>query len=110
MLTGPSSAFSLLSVIYLLYIFSVLSRKLGRVTKMKPYYRGFYWAMGLIGLALAADWLRLTAQMSPQLLPRVLLDDRIYLFIYDLPLAAAVTLSLGVAWHYWSWLFKEHGQ
>ena len=110
MLTGPSSAISLLSVIYLLYIFSVLSRKLGNVTKMKPYYRGFYWAMGLIGLALAASWPRLIAQLSPRLLPVVLLDDRIYLFIYDLPLAAAATLSLSVAWRYWSWLFKERGQ
>jgi hypothetical protein len=109
MLTGPSSAISLLAVIYLLYIFSVLSRKLGQVTKMKPYYHGFYWAVGLTGLALAASWLRLIAQLSPQLLPQVLLDDRVYLFSYDLPLAAAATLSLGVAWRYWSWLFKEHG-
>jgi hypothetical protein len=110
MFTGPSSEISLLSIIYLLYIFSVLSRKLGHVMKMKPYYRGFYGAMGLIGLALVASWLRLTAQLSPQLLPVVLLDDRVYLFIYDLPLAAAVTLSLGVAWRYWSWLFKERGR
>lgn len=107
MFTGPSSAISLLSVIYVLYIFSILSRKLGQVTKMKPYYRGFYGAMGLIGLALAASWPRLLAQLAPRLLPVALLDDRVYLFIYDLPLAAAATISLGVAWRYWSWLFKE---
>ena len=78
----------MLSVIYRPYIVSVLSRKLGRVMKMKPYYRGFYGALGLIGLALATSWRRLIAQRSLQLPPRELLDDRVYLVSYDLPLAA----------------------
>ena len=41
MLTGPSSVISLIAELYMLYIFAILSRKLGNVTKMKPYYRGF---------------------------------------------------------------------
>jgi hypothetical protein len=110
MLTGPSLALSLFGVIYMLYIFSVLSRKLGGVTKMRPYYRGFYVAMGLIGLAVVASWLLLTVRVTPDLLPAAWHDETLYLVIFAVALVIAVTLSLGVAWRYWGWLFKERGR
>jgi hypothetical protein len=110
MLTGPSLAFSLIGVIYLLYIFSVLSRKLGSVTKMRPFYRGYYVAMGMIGLAVVASWLLLTVRMTPDLLPVAWRDETLYLVIFNAALAVAVTLSLVLAWRYWGWLFKERGR
>jgi hypothetical protein len=110
MLTGPASAISLLALIYMLYIFSVLSRKLGSVTKMKPWYRAFYWASGLIGLAIVVSWLLLTSRVTPDLLPMTLRDETPYLVVFDVALAVAVTLSVVVAWRYWGWLFKEHGR
>jgi len=110
MLTGPSLAFSLVGVIYLLYILSVLSRKLGGVTKMRPIYRGFYVAMGLIGLGVVSSWLLFTARVTPELLPAAWRDETLYLVIFNVALAVAVTLSLGVAWRYWGWLFKERGR
>ena len=109
MLTGPSFAISLCGVIYMLYIFSVLSRKLGGVTKMRPFYRGFYIAMGLIGVAAVASWLLLTVRVTPDLLPATLRDETLYLVIFVAALSIAVTLGLGVAWRYWGWLFKERG-
>ncbi len=110
MLTGPSLAFSLIGVIYLVYIFSVLSRKLGSVTKMRPFYRGFYVAIGLIGLALVSSWLLLTARITPDLLPVAWRDETLYLVVFNATLAVAVTLSLVLAWRYWGWLFKERGR
>jgi hypothetical protein len=110
MLTGPSLAFSLIGVIYLLYILSVLSRKLGSVTKMRAFYRGFYLAIGLIGLAVVASWLLLTVRITPDLLPVAWRDETLYLVIFNTTMAVAVTLSLVLAWRYWGWLFKERGR
>ncbi len=107
MFTGPSLALSLIGVIYMLYIFSVLSRKLGGVTKMPPLYRGFYVAIGLMGLALLTSWLMLTVRVTPDLLPAAWREENLYRVIFVVALAVAVTLGLGVAWRYWGWLFKE---
>lgn len=106
-ITGPFSIISLLAEIYLLYIYVILSRKLGNVTKMKPYYRGFYLAMALIGVAAAAHLIRLVSALAPAGVPAPFNADAFYLFTYYLPLALAGTLSLIVAWRYWGWLFKE---
>ncbi len=110
MLTGPSFAISLFGVIYMLYIFSVLSRKLGGVTKMRPLYRGFYVAMGLIGLAAMSSWLLLTIRVTPALIPAALRDETVYLVIFVAALSIAVTVGVAVAWRYWGWLVKERGR
>jgi len=107
MLTSPSSIISLVAELYMLYIFAVLSRKLGAVTKMKPYYRGYYAAMGLILVAIVAHSLRLTSQVSPNLLPELLANRAFYFWAYDLPLALAATLGVILALRYWGWLFRE---
>ncbi len=106
-ITGPFSIISLLAEIYLLYIYVILSRKLGTVTKMKPYYRGFYVAMVLIGLAAVAHLIRLISALAPQAVPPVFNLDGFYILLYYAPLALAGTLSLAIAWRYWGWLFKE---
>ena len=48
----PVSLVSLIGVLVTLHIFGELSRRLGAVTKMKPYYRGFYLAMALVVLSI----------------------------------------------------------
>ncbi len=107
LLTGPSSVISLFAEIYMLYLFSVLSRKLGSVTKMKPHYRGFHWAIGLIVVAIFAHSLRLTAVVTPDFVPEVFRHDEFYLLTYFLPMLLAATLSLIMAVRYWGWLFRE---
>lgn len=106
MLTGPSSVIGLLAEMYMLYIFAVLSRKLGAVTHMPPYYRGFYWAMGLIGVAVVAHAMRLAASAAPDW-PPTLNSDVFFLLTYDLPLGLSVITGVAVAWRYWNWLFRE---
>lgn len=107
MLTSPSSVLSLLGELYMLYIFSVLSRKLGAVTKMKPYYRGYYVAMVLIVVAVVAHSLRLTSQVMPEELPDLLHSREFTFWFYDVPLAFAATIGFAVAVRYWGWLFRE---
>ena len=107
-LTGPPSVIGLVAALYLLYIFVILSRKLGAVTKMKPYYRGLYIGMGLILIAIVAHSLRITSLISPSLLPEALNSGPFYLLAYYLPMALAATISLVVAVRYWGWLFREH--
>lgn len=97
-LSIPFSVVGLVAVMYLLYIFAALSRRLGAVTKMKPYYRGFYGAMFAVAVAAVASVLRQSGSG---------LEGRVYLFIYHLPLVAAGLISLVVAYRYWGWLFLE---
>ncbi len=106
LITIPSSLISLGAVLYLLYIFAVLSRKLGAVTKMKPYYRGLYWAMGLIGVAFVGESLHLTTFAVPEAIPWQ--GDVFYSLTFTLPLLAAAIVALLVVLRYWSWLFREN--
>ncbi len=94
----PFSASGLVAVMVTLYIFATLSRRLGMVTKMKPYYRGFYVAMAAVAVAIGVAVLREPAADG---------DRSIYIVVYYLPLIAAGVISLAVAYRYWGWLFRE---
>lgn len=106
-IVAPPSVLGLLSALFMLYLFSTLSRRLGDVTKMKPYYRGLYFGMALVVLAIVAHLLRVVAWLEPTTLPEIFTDNAFYLIFYYLPLALAVTISLVVVFRYWSWLFTE---
>jgi uncharacterized membrane protein YbjE (DUF340 family) len=41
------------------------------------------------------------------MVPAVLTDPIFYLLLHHLPMAIAMSISLGVTWYYWSWLLKE---
>jgi len=97
-LSIPFNVVGLAGVMYLLYIFAALSRRLGAVTKMKPYYRGFYAAMLAVAVAAVASVLRQSG---------LGLEGRLYVFSYHLPLVAAGLISLIIASRYWGWLFLE---
>jgi hypothetical protein len=107
---APPSVLGLLAALFMLYIFLTLSRKLGNVTKMKPYYRGLYFGIALIGLAVLAHLLRVIWWLDAAALPEVFTSDTFYLLTYYLPMVLAVTLSLVVVWRYWSWLFTERNR
>lgn len=95
-LSIPFSVVGQIAFIYLLYIFAALSRRLGAVTKMKPYYRGFYLAMALVGVATFAAVLRRPGEPAES-----------YILVYHAPLVLAGLISLAVAYRYWGWLFLE---
>jgi len=94
----PLGVVGLIAVIYLVYIFANLSQRLGAVTKMPPYFRFFYAAMGLLLIAMLARVIRSNGWMD---------SLAFYLMTYHLPFVIAIAVSVGVAWRYWSWLFKE---
>ena len=106
-LTAPLGTLGLFSVVFMMFMLADLSRRLGSVTKMKPYYRVFYVAMGLLSIATVARVLRSSVVLSPDVGPPILHNPVFYLIAYHLPLVIAVTLGVGVTWRYWGWLFRE---
>ncbi len=106
-LTAPLGSLSLLAVIYTFFILANLSRRYGQVIRLPPYYRGFYVAMGFVWLAFLSHLIQDTVIIAPQEAPSLLNNKWFYLLTYYLPLAVAVTLAIGVAWRYWSWILKE---
>lgn len=106
-LTTPLGIVGLLSIFFLMLTLANLSRRLGAVTKMPPYYRGFYVAMGILAAPLVVRLVRSSVRLPSDAGPALLYSPIFYLFAYYLPLAIAVALSSAVAWRYWGWLFKE---
>lgn len=106
-LTIPAALVASLALVYLLYIFTILSRRLGAVTKMKPHYRWLYVSLALVGVSLTSEWIVLTLRSMPQTAPEFLLSDWFYLAGHTVPLVAAVVLALVVVLRYWGWLFQE---
>ena len=103
----PLGMVGLLAVMYTLYILANLSQRLGAVTKITPYYRVFYVAIALLAVALLAR-----VSLGSMVLSQVPGTDLsgtspVTLVAYHVPFAGAMTVSVAIAWRYWSWLFKE---
>ena len=105
--TIPAAFMASLATVYLLYIFATLSRKLGAVTKMKPYYRWLYMALALVVVSLVCEWIVLMLRTSPQAAPDWLLSEWFYFAGHTVPLAVAAVLALSIVLRYWGWLFRE---
>jgi hypothetical protein len=105
-LTAILGSFSLLAVIYTLYILAHLSRRYGQVIKLTPHYRGFYVSIGLVCLAFVSHLMKGSMINAGQQAPSLLTDDRFYLLTYYLPLTLAAAVALGAAWRYWGWLLR----
>jgi hypothetical protein len=95
------------SLIFLFYILARLSEKLGAVTKMAPHYRWFWVGMGFLGVALIAQFLRISVLLTKQASYFWLDAPAFYLITYHLPMVIGITISLVVTWRYWSWLLTE---
>jgi hypothetical protein len=106
-LTMPAALIASIALIYFLYIFATLSRRLGAVTKMKPYYRWLYVAAALVLVSLACEWIVLMFRAAPQAAPELLLSEWFYLLGHTVPLLIAVALALIIVLCYWGWLFRE---
>ena len=106
-LSVPATLIGLGGVIFIIHILAVLSRRLGAVTKMKPYYQRFYIAIGLVTVALVAKWFILMVEPVPEVAPAWLLSDWFYFAGFVIPLLAGTGLAVMVALRYWSWLFRE---
>lgn len=106
-LTAPLASLGLVALMYAAYILANLSRRFGFILKMKPYYRGFYIAIGLMTIALISHLLRASVILDPDKAPEPFDQVWFYLLTFYLPLTIGIGLCLAVAWRYWSWLLKE---
>jgi uncharacterized membrane protein len=107
LLVTPLGVIGLAAVAYMLYIFANLSRRLGAVTKMKPYYRGFYVAIGLLIISILARVTLSSLALAPEPRNDLVSTPLFSLVAYHIPFALAMATSVALAWRYWSWLFKE---
>lgn len=76
---------------------------MGKVTRAPRYYLGFFVAALLIGLSVVVRLLDVL-----QLVVISAVDPFWVLVVVGLP-AFGLTLSLIIAWRYWSWLLAERG-
>ncbi len=97
----------LIAVIHIVFILAELSQRLGAVTKMRQYYRGFYLGAICLFIALLARLLRIGTFYTPPQTAAFLNDDLFYLIVYSFPLALGATIVLLITLRYWDWLFKE---
>ncbi|QPC81863.1 hypothetical protein G4Y79_19555 [Phototrophicus methaneseepsis] len=80
-----------------------LSRRLGNVTHARPYYLWMNIAALLITAGAVGNFL-LEASIVAQ--NGQLVDNTLRL-LCEASVAVGVSLGLGVAWYYWSWLLAE---
>jgi len=107
-LTMPAALLGSLAVGYLLYIFVVLSRKLGAVTKAQPRYRWLYVSIVIVGVTAAIEWIILSVRAALQNVPTLIVSEWFHLIGRTLPLVAAAVIALVVVLRYWGWLFREN--
>lgn len=94
-----------MGIAFILVVLDQLSRHLGEVVKMPPYYRQFYFAAGLVGWAVAVQivLVALNADPSSQISPK----ETLQLFAHHLPFTAGMPLGVATAWRYWGLLLRE---
>ena len=85
-----------------------LSRKLGVVTKSKPYYRGYYISIIVLSAALLARIGSVSMLASPaDNLPFWFQDPWGMQLLHHALLALGLTMALPITYKYWGWLFRE---
>jgi hypothetical protein len=87
-----------------LLILGLLSKRLGKATRARSSYVGFYAAATILYLNALLQAANAVLNFAP---PDLLMSDPLWLFAYiGLP-ALGVTLGIIFAWRYWSWLLAE---
>lgn len=89
------------SIAVSLVVLGLLSKRLGQVTRAPRYYRWFYVSAILLVISALYRFINVTHSQIPAA------DDPVAVIFYiGLP-AFALTISLMIAWRYWSWLLAE---
>lgn len=97
----------LMSAIYVILILARLSQKLGAVTKMRSYYRGFYVSVVFLLVSLTAHLMKTGMLLASPQAPAWLNNGWFYLLAYHLPFAIGTSISLAITLRYWDWLLRE---
>ena len=88
----------MVSVMVLLAVLGLLSRRMGKATQAAPYYIGFFLAMGLVGVGVIARFINPDADLT---------QNGLAVMVYNGLPAIGLTIGAIIAWHYWSWLLAE---
>jgi hypothetical protein len=88
-----------------LILLGLLSKRLGAVTRAPRYYVGFFVAAGLMVISEGARLVNVFLPVDPVTLH----TDPIWVLFYNGLPAIALTISVVIAWRYWSWLLAERG-
>jgi hypothetical protein len=89
-------------VIITLIVLAELSQRLGAVTHARPYYRWYYGAAFLLGVAKIIHILNLQPLLAAS--PNVTILGMV---LHDGLQALGLTIGLIITWYYWSWLLAE---
>lgn len=103
-LLSPLGPIGLIGFLFILDVYYNLSRRLGEVNRMPPYYRRFLIGSGFVGVSVLAQMIRVTAYISCHPEADRLLSPYFGLVAFYLPLLIGVLISVLTAWRYWSWL------
>jgi hypothetical protein len=101
---SPLGPISLIGLLFVLDVYYNLSRRLGEVNRMLPYYRRFLIGSGFVGVAVLAQIVRTAAYISCNREAALFLSPSFSLLAFHIPLLIGVLISVLTAWHYWSWL------
>lgn len=89
-----------------LIVLGLLSHRLGRVTRSKAYYIGFFVSAMLVSVGAAARLVHLSDRLAST---TNLHHNIVWVLLYNGVPAVGVTLGVIIAWRYWSWLLAERG-
>lgn len=103
-LLAPLGPVVLLVLLFMVDLYLNLSRRLGEVTRMPPYYRRFLLGGAFIALAALVQMLRTSAFLAREPTLAVLLSPGFSLVAFHIPLLIGVLIGVHTAWRYWSWL------
>ncbi|MFW5708931.1 MAG: hypothetical protein ACOCX5_01800 [Chloroflexota bacterium] len=98
------SALGMLGISSLLIVMGRLSQRLGRVTRARAFYIGFYVGAALV---LAGAGVRFLLVLDPSIDTVDLTDTVLWVLLYNGAPALGLTIGVIVAWRYWSWLLAE---
>lgn len=104
-LTSHLGAGILLGILVVTRLLHSLSRRLGDVTKMRPYYFGYTIGSILILVATLGYLFRCSAGLVQS--PAIVLSTAFALIAFYIPLALGVSINCAVALIYWGWLFRR---
>ncbi len=101
---APFGTLGLISMVFAVYLYISLSRRLGAVTKMAPYYHWYLVSIAFFGLAALVAVLRTAAHLYYQTQDVFLTSLEFAFLFYHIPLLIGMGIAFVVTWRYWSWL------
>lgn len=102
--SGWFAIIGLIAIAAALIVVGLLSKRMGEATRAAPFYLGFFLAALLVLVSIVARAANLLLRLVPM---NRLLEDPLWILLYNGLPALGLTLGVIFAWRYWSWLLAE---